>query len=408
MRRARRRLGYFRAGGYNPVADTWYKDLESTMKSPASRNRWMTRAAIGLCAALGMLRAPAQEPPASAPVATIDVLRPEVQATRPLYNPDTGIWLRFVLHNSSDQCVIIPLDYPVNDGGLGLPFQLVVGTGTERSLSVLYENEAPKEVPSTNPPTEALEDGVDRVRLAPHGALGTAIDLRTFYPAVRYPGYYKVAWRPFGGRVGTVTAEFRVELRKDVIVVTDLGKLTFAIDYEGAPRNVENFLELVREGFYNGKTIHRVIPGFILQGGCPKSDGTGVRPDNKLIPAELRDIPVETGTLLMAHKPHEPNSASCQFFVALARLKDLDGQYTVIGQAHDEESMRTLQQMAEVTTDTRDRPVLPLVIRSINLVDNNPDRGRGYELQSRNSAIAPSPYEPATRPAATPPAATPQ
>ena len=91
--------------------------------------------------------------------------------------------------------------------------------------------------------------------------------------------------------------------------------------------------------------------------------------DGKTVPAEFSDTPIELGTLVMAHKPDDPNSASCQFFIALARLEDLDGKYTVIGQARDDESLRTLNQLAALPTNRSDRPVKPLVIRSINLVD---------------------------------------
>ncbi len=363
-----------------------------------------------LLVALGLLLGGAQEAVPVAPLAPADQtqgegLQVQLQAIRPLFNPDSPIWLRFSLVNTTDQALTVPLAYPiVGTGGVILPVQLVLGNGPERSLSVTYEAEAPKEVPPPNPPATPSDDAITGVRLAPHGALGTEIDLREYYPAVRYPGRYRVDWRPLGGRAGMVSAEFRVELRKDVIMVTDLGKLTFVIDYEGAPRNVENFLELVRDGFYSGSTFHRVIPNFVIQGGCPKGDGTGSRPDNKLVPAELREIPVDAGTLLMAHKPSAPNSASSQFFIALTRLKELDGQYTVIGQARDADSLRTLQQIAAVPTDNRDHPLEPLILRSINLVDSDLERRRAVQPQRHDSAISPSLFEVATRPATTRPA----
>lgn len=352
-----------------------------------------------LLVALGVLLSGAQDAASVSPDPN-EALQAQLQAVRPLYNPDGPIRLRFTLFNTSDQALTIPLSYPIAaSNGVGLPVQLVLGGGAQRLLSVTYEEEAAKEVPPPNPPDSTAEDAISGVRLAPHGALGTEIDLREYYPAVRYPGTYRVEWRPLEGRRWAVGAEFRVELRKDVILVTDLGKLTLVLNYDGAPRNVENFLDLVREGFYNGKTFHRVIPAFVIQGGCPKGDGTGVRPDGKLVPAELRAVPVEAGALLMAHRPSDPNSASCQFFIALARLKELDGQYTVVGQARDAESLRTLQQLAEVPTDNRDRPLSPLIIRSINLVDSDQDRSRSLQPQRHDSSMSPSLYEPASRPA---------
>jgi cyclophilin family peptidyl-prolyl cis-trans isomerase len=357
--------------------------------------------------ALGVLIGGAQQAAPVAPAVPtdqLDKLQPQIEAVRPLFNPDNPIWVRFNLINPTDEVIAIPLGYPIAGvGGVVLPTQLALGNGQERALSVVYEGEAPKEVPPPNPPTAVPDDPITGVRLAPHGALGMEIDLRDYYPAVRYPGRYRVDWRPLGGRIGVCSTEFRVELRKDVIIVTDLGKMTFVLDYESAPRNVENFLDLVRTGFYNGTTFHRVIPNFVVQGGSPNGDGCGTRPDGKLVPAELHDIPVEPGTLLMAHKPSDPDSASSQFFIALARLKELDGQYTVVGQAHDEGSLRTLQQIAAVSTDARDRPIDPLILRSVNLVDSDLERSRAVQPQRHDSAKSPSLYEVSSRPAASRP-----
>ncbi len=316
---------------------------------------------------------PGQEPPAATDLAS---LRAELRAVRSLYNPDGPIRLRFTLVNCSEQPVTIPLDGPVSTAdGVGLPLQLVFGSEPQRFLTISYEGEAFREVPvpAAAAPSAAAADGL---RLAAHASLGAEIDLRDYYPAVRYSGSYRVEWRPFDGRLGVQAVDFKVEPRKDAILVTDLGKVTFILDYDRAPRNVENFLSLVREGFYNGKTFHRVVAGFVIQGGCPRGDGTGIRPDGKLVPAEFSDWPVDVGTLLMARKPSDPDSASCQFFIALARLKELDGQYTVIGQASDPESLRTLQELAAVPVDGRDRPLTPLTIRSINLVDAEQSRVR--------------------------------
>ena len=345
-------------------------------------------------AACGLLLAP---PPACAQDATsapaepgLDVLRAEVRAVRCLFNPDKAVRLRFTLINTSDQPVSIPLDTPIlSADGITLPAQLAFGSGAQRWLSVTYNDELPQEVTPPSAPAAAT-DGPHALRLAPHGAIGTELDLRDYFQAIRYPGSYRVEWRPFDGRLPTATAGFRVEPRKDAILVTDQGKLTFILEYEGAPRNVENFVDLIRDGFYNGKTFHRVIPGFVIQGGCPKGDGTGLRPDGKLMPAELHDIPVEAGTLLMARKPSDPNSASCQFFIALTRLKELDGQYTVIGKARDPDSLHTLQQLAGTPCDKSDRPLSPVIIRSINVVDAEQDRTRALETHHRTATTAAS------------------
>jgi len=342
---------------------------------------WWLVAATVLCVA----RAQEAQPDVST------VLRAELQSARTFFTSDMPLRLRFTLTNTSDQAIVLPLEGGADgEDAVGLPLALIIGQ-TQPWLSVAYEGEPQRDVPPVGLSAEPTADSPRMLRLAPHGVIGAELDLQAHYPSARYPGSYRVTWRPMDGRLGACSVEFRVEPRKEAILVTDYGKVTFRIEYERAPRNVENFIELVRSGFYDGKTIHRVVPGFVLQGGCPKGDGTGTRPDGKLVAAEFHDYPVDAGTLLMARKPSDANSASCQFFVALARRPELDGRYTVIGQATDDESMRTLQALASVPCDARDRPLSPLVIRSINLVDAEQNRTLRLEVRSRTPTPAPQP-----------------
>ncbi len=95
-----------------------------------------------------------------------------------------------------------------------------------------------------------------------------------------------------------------------------------------APKHVARIKELVRQGFYDGLTFHRVIGGFMAQGGDPKGNGTGGSGVN--IPAEFSDEKHVRGTLSMA-RSSDPNSADSQFFIVFARSRFLDGQYTVWG-----------------------------------------------------------------------------
>ncbi len=344
---------------------------KTRLSHPLSYLVWL---AIAGPAALGVL--------AQDNVPTPPALRADLHVAKPLFNPDSPIRIRFALTNTSADAVTIPLDQPIAGDAVALPVQLVFGSGDTRLLSVTYENDAPKEVPApTLPPAKG--NATSALRLAPHGVVGVELDMRKYYQHVRYAGSYRLEWRPLGGALGAATAEFRVEPRKDAVLVTDSpGKITFTLDYDGAPLNVENFVELVRDGFYSGLTFHRVVSGFLIQGGCPTGDGKGLRKDGRTVPGEFRpDVPIEVGTLLMARKPSDPNSASCQFFIALGRLPDLDGQYTVIGHARETDSLRALQQLAEVPTDRKDRPLSPLIIRSINLVDAESVRTRELEAQ---------------------------
>jgi cyclophilin family peptidyl-prolyl cis-trans isomerase len=305
--------------------------------------------------------------------AAIDMLRAEVRPLKSLNDPALPIWVRFILHNPTDYPIDIPLPSGApTDGAVTIPSDVLFGSSTQPAIAVGFQSEALATIPppATTPSTDP--NVAHSLRLAPRSAVGTDLDLRSYFRAMRYDGVYRVEWRPLEGRMQGATADVLVERRKDAIIITDQGKMTFTLHYDQAPRNVDNFLNLVRTGFYEGKTFHRIVPGFIIQGGCPSGDGTGIRPDGILVPAEFNHTPVELGTLLMAHKPTDPNSASCQFFIALARLPDLDGQYTVIGQAYDTETARTLQALAATATGKQDRPVQSVVIRSIKLLDAVP------------------------------------
>ena len=100
-----------------------------------------------------------------------------------------------------------------------------------------------------------------------------------------------------------------------------------------APGHVKNFVALAQIGFYNGGCFHRIIKGFMIQGGCPEGTGTG-GPGYK-IKAEFNKTPHEPGVLSMA-RTNDPNSAGSQFFICLGTPTHLDGQYTAFGKTADD------------------------------------------------------------------------
>ncbi|MBL8880138.1 MAG: peptidylprolyl isomerase [Phycisphaerales bacterium] len=310
------------------------------------------------------------------PTPPIDGLQAELATARPLYDPAMPILVRYSLRNVTDHTIEVPLDYSfAGDSGIGLPIEIALGDADNPLLSLKHEDGPPTPVIRPAESSAAVATKSPTVlRLAPHGAVGGEFDLRDVAKSIRYPGLYRIEWKPLSGRLPPAAVEFRVEPRKQAAIVTDYGVITCNLMYDAAPRNVENFLELVRDGFYKNRAFHRIIPGFIAQGGCPKGDGTGARPDGRMIPAELHNAPIDVGTLAMAHKKGAPDSASCQFFVALARLPDLDGKYTVIGQATDPESIRTLQAIAAVPTDKNGKPIHGVLVRSINLLEILPEK----------------------------------
>jgi peptidylprolyl isomerase len=115
-----------------------------------------------------------------------------------------------------------------------------------------------------------------------------------------------------------------------LILTLDTGPVTIKLRPDLAPGHVARIQELVREGFYDGVVFHRVIPGFMAQGGCPKGTGTGGSdlPDLK---AEFNDVPHVRGVCSMA-RTSAPNSANSQFFICFDDARFLDRQYTVWGE----------------------------------------------------------------------------
>jgi peptidyl-prolyl cis-trans isomerase B (cyclophilin B) len=155
------------------------------------------------------------------------------------------------------------------------------------------------------------------------------------------------------------------------ILQTNLGRIIVRFFDDMAPGHVENFKKLAREGYFDGTKFHRVIPGFMIQGGDPntKSDdrsthGTG-GPGYK-IPAEFNEIPHTRGILSMA-RTSDPNSAGSQFFVMVARSPHLDRQYTVFGNVV--EGLEVVDKIVNLPRDARDnpRPENPAIIENVTL-----------------------------------------
>jgi len=142
------------------------------------------------------------------------------------------------------------------------------------------------------------------------------------------------------------------------------------LEEKEAPITVENFKKLVNEGFYNGLIFHRVISGFMIQGGCPQGTGTGGPGYN--IKGEFKSNGVENninhtrGVISMA-RSQMPNSAGSQFFIMHQDAQHLDGQYAAFGRVV--EGIEVVDEIAAVKTDYNDRPKETQKIKSIKIVD---------------------------------------
>jgi peptidyl-prolyl cis-trans isomerase B (cyclophilin B) len=148
------------------------------------------------------------------------------------------------------------------------------------------------------------------------------------------------------------------------IRVRDYGTMKVELFNRDAPRNVASVTGLADDGFYNGLTFHRLIPGFMIQGGDPNGDGTGG--PGYTVPAEIRRKH-ERGSMAMARKGDQVNperrSNGSQFYICFAHTPQLDGQYTVIGQVVD--GWDVLDSIEKAATDSIDRPLAPIVMEQV-------------------------------------------
>ena len=139
---------------------------------------------------------------------------------------------------------------------------------------------------------------------------------------------------------------------------------------ETAPITVANFEKLVRQGFYDGLIFHRVISGFMIQGGDPEGTGMGGSEENIkgefLANGVKNDLSHTRGVISMA-RASNPNSASSQFFIMHADGTFLDGQYAAFGKVT--KGIEVVDQIAETPTDRRDRPIMEQRIKTIRLIE---------------------------------------
>lgn len=158
---------------------------------------------------------------------------------------------------------------------------------------------------------------------------------------------------------------------KPIVTITmdDGGVITLELYPNIAPETVNNFVSLVNKGFYDGLSFHRIIPGFMIQGGDPLGNGTGG--PGYSIKGEFKsngfrnDLRHERGVISMA-RAMDPNSAGSQFFIMHADAPHLDGSYAAFGKVID--GMGVVDSIASVRTNMfNDAPVTPVVIKSITV-----------------------------------------
>lgn len=145
---------------------------------------------------------------------------------------------------------------------------------------------------------------------------------------------------------------------------TSLGAITIEFMPDVAPKTVENFVKLAKSKFYDGKIFHRVIPGFMMQGGCP--DGTGMGGPGYQIKAEFNATKHVAGVVSMA-RSSSPDSAGCQFFICFAPATHLDGKYTAFAKVT--EGLDVVKAVEKVPLGANDRPKTEVKIKTVTVTD---------------------------------------
>ena len=155
---------------------------------------------------------------------------------------------------------------------------------------------------------------------------------------------------------------------------TDMGDITIKFFYDKAPNHVKNFVDLAASGFYDGTMFHRVIPGFMIQGGDPLTKkpedprqpyGTGGN-GNVRLKAEFNDVSHKRGIVSMA-RSSDPNSASSQFFIVVKDSTFLDNQYSAFGEVVS--GMDVADKIVNVPRNAQDRPNTPVRIKKVLLTE---------------------------------------
>ena len=160
-----------------------------------------------------------------------------------------------------------------------------------------------------------------------------------------------------------------------ILKIANMGEIKIELDYKNAPISSANFVSLVNKGFYDGLTFHRIIKGFMIQGGCPLGNGTGG--PGYSIKGEFRSNGVKNelshkrGVISMA-RAMNPNSAGSQFFICDKDDLFLDGQYAAFG--HVVEGMDVVDKIASVKTGFQDRPLNKVVIeKALSVEEPEPE-----------------------------------
>lgn len=173
------------------------------------------------------------------------------------------------------------------------------------------------------------------------------------------------------GLMGVLMTGTAAQSNEIAVIETTLGDIELEFLDDTAPGHVKNFKDLANKGFYDGTTFHRVIPGFMIQGGDPNTKSEdrsmhGMGGPGYTIKAEFSSTPHARGVLSMA-RAQDPDSAGSQFFIVVKDSSFLDNQYTVFGRVI--KGMETVDKIVSVPRDSRDNPDERVEMKSVKIVN---------------------------------------
>ncbi len=309
-------------------------------------------AAAGMALASAMTASAAQDGTATTPAQPHVVL--EIQGLH--YDAGGQVLVRATARNDGKDEVENPLTDPIADG-----FRLS-GPDGKSWQPVATGKPSPQNRPK---------------RMAALTYFGQVIDLTVHFPVLAKVGRYEMTYASGDQSDTAVTINvievYNPDASYKAVIKTAKGDLTLQLFREDAPLAVRNFVDLARQGFYDGLAFHYIRPGDIVIGGDPAGDGTGG--SGFFIPAEFNRHQHLNGTVAMV-RGAEPDTASSQFYICLKPQPERDGKFTVFAQVV--EGMDTLTSLAATPTSGADskpyfRPLEPMVMETITILETAPE-----------------------------------
>lgn len=320
---------------------------------------------------LWALQVPPESPPEvlATELPLANMVRAELRLEKASVPVGSRVVVEFVIQNLTGEPVSLAVpgapkgkEQPDYDG-MGLPLEHVFSGVNFRGLEIVAEENPRMGDRMTRKP----EKPVPSLTVAPYGTIGLRFDVARFYPGLHQAGLYELTWKPYGGALTAKPLMLEVVSYKQAVIETDYGTMTMQFLYDKAPRHVANFIELVEQRYYNGKSFATVYPGQFVLGGSPADDLSARRPDGQCLQPEFNDVAFEAGVVGMALIEGDEHSGSCQFFICLADQPGWKGQYTAFGKIQGPQSLAALRKLGAVAVDENHQPLKALKIKRITI-----------------------------------------